>query len=96
MYKIPSKVVEFIEMTMRRVELSAAGKSLAEVKIQRGILQGDALSPLLFLIAMMPLNLILRKYTAGYKHSKSQEKISHLMYMDDIKLFAKMKKNWKT
>ena len=48
---------------------------------------------------MMPLNLILRKYTAGYKLSKSQEKINHLMYMDDIKLFAKKKKkkkkNWK-
>ena len=27
--------------------------------------------------------------TAGYKLSRSQEKINHLMYMDDIKLFAK-------
>ena len=38
---------------------------------------------------MMPLNHILRKWTAGYKLSKSQEKINHLIYMDDIKLFAK-------
>ena len=37
----------------------------------------------------MPLNHILRKCTAGYKLSRSQEKINHLMYMDDIKLFAK-------
>ena len=29
---------------------------------------------------MMPLNHILRKYTAGYKLSKSQEKINHLIY----------------
>ena len=28
-----------------RVELTAGGKSLAETKIQRGIFQGDALSP---------------------------------------------------
>ena len=35
----------------------------------------------------MPLN-----HTGGYKLSRSQEKINHLMYMDDIKLFAKMKK----
>ena len=47
-----------------RVELTAEGRSLAETKIQIGILQGDALSPLLFIIAMMPLNHILRKFTA--------------------------------
>ena len=76
MYKIPDQVIQFIEKTMQtcRVELTAGGKSLAEVKIQRGIYQGDALLPLLFVTAMMPLNHILRKCTAGYKLSKSQEK----------------------
>ena len=39
-----------------RAELTAGGKSLAETKIQRGIFRGDALSPLLFIIATMPLN----------------------------------------
>ena len=71
-----------------RVKLTAGEKSIAETKIQRGIFQGDALSPLLFIIAMMPLNHILRKCTAGYKITKSQEKINHQMYTDDIKLFA--------
>ena len=37
----------------------------------------------------MPLNHILRKCTTGSKLSKLQEKINHLMYMYDIKLFAK-------
>ena len=37
----------------------------------------------------MTLNHILRKCTAGYQLSRSQEKINHQMYMDDIKLFAK-------
>ena len=74
------------------MELTAGGRSLAEAKIQRGILRGDALSPILFIIAMMPLNHIHRKCTAGYKLSKSQEKINHLIYMDDIKLFAKNEK----
>ena len=45
---------------------------------------------------MMPLNHILRKCTAGYKLSRSQEKINHLMYMDDIKLFAKNEKELET
>ena len=68
-----------------RVELTAGGKSLTKGKIQRGIFQGDALSPLIFINAMMPLNHILRKYTAVYTLGKSQEKINHLMYMDAIK-----------
>ena len=93
-YKISDEVINFIDKTMKtwRVELTTEGRSLAEAKIQRGIFQGDALSPLLFIIGMMPLNHILRKCTAGYKLSRSQEKINHLMYMDDIKLLAKNEK----
>ena len=41
----------------------------------------------------MALNYILRKCTAGYKLSKSQEKINH---MNDIKLFAKNEKELET
>ena len=44
----------------------------------------------------MPLTHIFRKCTAGYKLSRSQEKINHLMYMDDIKLFAKNEKELET
>ena len=78
------------------MELTAEGRSLAEAKIQRGIFQGDTLSPLLFIIAMMPLNHIFRKCRVGYKLSRFQEKINHLMYMDDIKLFAKNEKELET
>ena len=97
-YKISHEIINFIEKTMKnwRVELIAGGKSLVETKIQRGIFQGDALSPQLFIIAMMPLNHIHRKCTAGYKLSRSQENIKHLMYMVDIKLFAKNEKELET
>ena len=45
---------------------------------------------------MMPLNNMLRKCIAGYKLSRSQEKMNYLVYMDDIKLFTKKRrKNWK-
>ena len=65
MYKISDEIIKFIENTMEnlRVELTAGGKSLAEVNIQRWIFQGDALSPLLFVIAIMFLSHILRKCT---------------------------------
>ena len=45
---------------------------------------------------MMPLNHILRKCTAGYKLSRSQEEINHLMYVDDIKLFVKNEQEGET
>ena len=73
------------------MELTVGGKSLAEAKIQRGIFQGDSLSPWLFVTAMMPHNHIHRKCIDGFKLSKLQEKINHLMYMDDIKLCQKWK-----
>ena len=79
-----------------KVELTAEGQVLTEVKIQRGIFQGDSLSPLLFVIGMMPLNHILRNTKGGYKFARSQEKINHLMYMDDIKIFAKNKTELET
>ena len=44
----------------------------------------------------MLLNHILRKCTDVYKLRKSLEKINHLMYMDDIKLFAKNEKELET
>ena len=79
-----------------RVELTAGRKSSNEAKIQRGIFQGDALSPLLFIAAMLPFNHILRKCTAGYKLTELQEKINSQMYMDEIKLFAKNEKELET
>ena len=41
----------------------------------------NVLSPPLFKFAMMPLNHILRKCTAGYELGRLQEKINHLMYI---------------
>ena len=74
MYKISHEVIYFIEETTKtwRVEMTAGGRSLDKTKIQSGVFQGDAQSPILFIITMMPLNHILRKCTATYKLSRSQ------------------------
>ena len=89
-YKISDEVINFIKKTMKnwRVEVTTRGKSLAEVKIKRGIFQVDTLSPLIFVIVIMPLNYMLRN-AEDTKFINRKKKINHLIYMDDINLLAK-------
>ncbi|XP_063590474.1 uncharacterized protein LOC134767407 [Penaeus indicus] len=61
---------------------------LGDVNIKRGISQGDSLSPLLFVVCLIPMSLILRKMKPGYSLGKNQPKLNHLLYMDDLKLFG--------
>ena len=60
-----------------------------EVEVKTWIFQGDSLSPLLFLLSIVPLLLILGKVKAYYEWGKKEYKLNHLLYMDDLKLFAK-------
>ena len=57
--------------------------------MRRGIFQGDSLSPLLFVLSMVRLSLILRKVNAAYDWGKKECKVNHLLFMDDMKLYAK-------
>jgi hypothetical protein len=64
---------------------------IENTKIRRGIFQGDSLSPLLFIMALNPLSHNLRKQNLGYQmeaRNKDSPKVSHLLYMDDLKLYA--------
>ena len=45
------------------------------------------------MIALIPLTYILRKSRPGYEFAKNGKKINHLLYMDDLKLFAKNEKD---
>ena len=55
--------------------------------IRCGIFQGDSFSPLLFCIALFPLSHILNSEGCGYQVDNT--KISHLFFMDDLKLYTK-------
>ena len=46
------------------------------------------MSPLLFVISLLPLSLLLHQEPMGY-HLHCGMRINHLLYMDDLKLFAK-------
>ncbi|XP_068232226.1 uncharacterized protein [Palaemon carinicauda] len=69
--------------------LTSSGIRLAEVNIRRGIFQGKSLSPLFFIVAMIPITNVLQKIDAGYQLKKRGNRINHLMFMYDIKLYGK-------
>ena len=46
----------------------------------------------MFVLALIPLSLILRKAEATYEFSGSKEKINHLLFMDDLKLYSRNEK----
>ena len=89
MYKIPGQVIQFIEKTMQtwRVELTPGGKSLAEVKDPKRHIPGRCTITICDshdTTQQHPLEmhrLFKTQLIAG-------KKLNHLMYMDDIKLFA--------
>ena len=63
-----------------------------KVEIKQGIFQGDSLSALVFVLALIPLHLILRKAKAAYEFSQSKERINHLLFMDHLKLYSRNEK----
>ena len=73
--------------------LTADNHVLGEVNIKKGILQGDTLSPLLFAIVLIPLSMILQEIQSGYQLDKHSIKINHLLFMDDLKLYERLKEN---
>ena len=48
----------------------------------------------MFVLTLIPLSLILRKAKAAYQFSESKEKINHLLFMDDLKLYSRSEKGW--
>ena len=75
--------------------LESSCKQHGEVKLKRGILHGDSLSPLLFVMAMIPLTTVLRKLTPVCK-TIDENTINHLLYMNDLKLYGKSQNDMKT
>jgi hypothetical protein len=64
-------------------------KETEGLEIQRGLFQGDSLSPLLFFVSLIPLAEQLNKLNTEYEEHTTKTKISHLFYMDDLKLTGK-------
>ena len=75
--------------------MAANGEDLREFNMKMAIFQGDSLLPLFFVLSMVPLSLILKKVNACYKWGKKEYKLNHLLFVDDLKLFAKSEEQTK-
>jgi hypothetical protein len=92
---INNKVISFTKKVMlhwrTRMCLHAEQKLIQkeDIKIKCVILQKDSLSPLLLCICLIPLTEQLNRLNTGYEEHTTKTKISHLLYVDDLKLIAK-------
>jgi len=92
---INNKVIAFTKKVMTywrtRMRLHAENELIEteDIKIHCGIFQGDSLSPFLFCICLIPHTEQLNRLNTGYEEHIMKTKISHLLYMDDLKLIAK-------
>ncbi|KAK1939828.1 reverse transcriptase-like protein, partial [Babesia divergens] len=91
--KLPDWVLAFVRASISRwqIHIHWGKEALMSKKIERGILQGDSLSPLLFVLCMDPLS---RKLNALYPPVKVKMPdggvfaTNHLLYIDDLKIFT--------
>jgi len=93
-YGICPTITQFIEASMKewKTEMwlyySGGHIKTGNITIKRGIFQGDSLSPLLFCLALIPLTNMLNRQNIGFK-IEDNNKVNHLLYIDDLKLFGK-------
>ena len=91
MVGLADNIIGLIKQSMNKwkTNLYADGKLLGSVPIRRGIFQGDSFSPLLFVIALLPLTHILRETGMRYQLQNNEAKVNHLLFMNDLKLYGK-------
>lgn len=88
----PSNIAEFVQRTLnrQRTMLTLNNERIGMAKIDTGILQGDALSPLLFCLAIEPMSRTLNELP---QVEAGVIRRNHLIFIDDIKLIAETEGN---
>ena len=95
MNKTNKRIIKFVDNIMKGWKISITvdtvnGKEQLEpINVKRGILQGDSFVVKLFVLCLDPIAWTIRGYE-GYKLTHDRTlKITHLLFVDDLKLYAK-------
>ena len=91
--ELVGKATNITDLLKRRMQswrtvLFSGKNRLGNVNIKRGIFQGDPLLPLFFVVALIPVTIILRTLKQGYSFGKGNKRLHHLLFMDDLKLYS--------
>ena len=84
MFQMSKKVINFITTTKKNWNVQVTA---GEQRIEEGIFKVDSLSTLLFVIAR--IHLIYKEMQRWLSFKKLQEKINHLMRLDEEKYWQK-------
>jgi len=96
-HKFDDVTINFFETTMKHWRTSLILRhENGEIRtdtfdITNGIFQGDSPSGLHFVLCLLPLSWLLRKAELGYRLKRTRnldDVISHLLFMDDLKIYA--------
>ena len=73
---------------LQRIYTKQGRETSGPIRFTKGLRQGDALCPHLFRLCLNPVASLLSAFQ-GYRLSKPLEtKVTHLLYVDDLKVFA--------
>lgn len=96
-YKVNQQVIQLLKCLMStwRTTLTVRHKTISYqtemIKITRGIFQGDGFSSPWFCVALNPLSSMINRSAYGYAIDQHTT-LSHLFYVDDLKLYARGRK----
>ena len=93
-HKFDSITIKFFEKTMINWQTSlhlnhdCGSIETDQFSINTGIFQGDSCSGTFFILSLLPLSWLLKQSNLGYRINNMNDVISHLLFMDDLKLYA--------
>ena len=91
--KVPSTIIKAIERltetwsTNAYLLTSKGNITTVEIKYKKGILQGDALSVILFILSVNPSSFLLNR-AEGFEITE-EKSLNHVFFVDDLKLYTR-------